>query len=144
MSNQPFQKNDDPDYAAVLASYHRCEAVSDFFDTFYERFFAKSPEVPPKFARTNMDRQKQVIMASLLWVLRLYTGDPIAKTEIEKLSETHKQSGYDIKPELYDLWLDALCESFARHDPEYTPELEQRIRRVVQPAIDLMRSRYRS
>ena len=127
---------------AVLASYHRCERSGGLFDTFYDLFFAKSPEIPRRFAHTDMERQKQVVMASLLWVLRVYKGDPVAHAEVSKLAESHSRSGHDVRPELYSLWLDALCESVAKHDPQYTPALESQWRHVMQTGIDLMKSKY--
>ena len=51
-------------YQQALASYHRCEAAGDLFGSFYEIFFAKSLEIPPLFAKTDMERQKQEAMAS--------------------------------------------------------------------------------
>jgi hemoglobin-like flavoprotein len=130
------------DYEEVIASYYRCEDSGGFFDTFYEVFFAKSPEIPPKFANTDMVMQKQVVMAALLWVLRLYKGDPIARREVEKLSESHSRGGHDIHPGLYEFWLDALCESVEKHDREYTPELEARWRSVMRAGIQLMTSKH--
>jgi hemoglobin-like flavoprotein len=53
----------DESYEKVLASYHRCEDSGGFFDTFYEIFFAKSPEISPKFAHTDMEMQKQVVVS---------------------------------------------------------------------------------
>ena len=47
-------------HQAVLESYHRCEASGGFFDTFYEAFFAKSPEIPPKFAKTDMGSKNRM------------------------------------------------------------------------------------
>ena len=140
MTSQP--DHHDADYEAVVASYHRCEDATGFFDTFYDLFFAKSPEIAPKFANTDMEKQKQVLMASLLWVLRLYKNDPIARTEVEKLAQTHRRDEYDIRPELYKLWLDALCESVSQHDPQYSPSLDASYRNVMRPGIELMRSKY--
>jgi hemoglobin-like flavoprotein len=130
------------DYEAVLDSYHRCEDAGGLFDTFYDLFFAKSPEIPRKFAGTDMEKQKQVVMASLLWMLRLYQGDPIARAEVEKLAESHSRRRHDVRPELYGLWLESLCEAIAQHDPEHTSELEAQWRRVMRPGIELMQSRY--
>ena len=129
-------------YEQVLASYHRCEAAGGLFDSFYDIFFAKSPEIAPKFAKTDMEKQKQDVMASVLMALRLANGDPIAKGYILEIADSHSRHGHDIKPELYDLWLDALCEAVQRHDPHYTPELEDHWRRAMWPAIELMISEY--
>ena len=48
----------DEAYEAVRVSYHRCEESGDLFDTFYDIFFTKSPEISPKFADTEMEKQK--------------------------------------------------------------------------------------
>ena len=132
----------EPIYRAVLDSYHRCEEAGGFFDTFYEIFFTKSPEIAPKFADTNMEMQKQVIGASLLWMLRFGRGDPIAWQEIEKLGQSHSRKRHNIPPHLYSLWLDALCESVERHDAQYTPELESQWRVIMEEGIDLIVSKF--
>jgi hypothetical protein len=41
------------DYATVEASYDRCLENDGFYDTFYEKFLAKSEEIPPLFANTD-------------------------------------------------------------------------------------------
>ena len=132
----------DERYETVLASYHRCEDLGGFFDTFYEVFFAKSPEIPPKFAHTDMETQKQVVAASLLWMLRLQSGDEVARREIEKIGESHSRRTHNIRPELYALWLDALCKAIAKHDPQYTSELETMWRDAMREGIDLIVSKY--
>lgn len=126
----------------VLDSYHRCEAAGGLFDTFYEIFFAKSPEIPPKFANTDMERQKQNVMASVLMALRLATEDPMARKYIQEIAESHSRERHDIRPELYGLWLDALCEAIRSHDPKYTPALEKHWRQAMRPAIELMIAAY--
>ena len=130
------------DYDEVIASYHRCEDTGGLFETFYGLFFSKSPEIPPKFAKTDMQRQQQIVMASLLWVLRLYRGDPIARREVIKIAETHNRDGYNIEPKFYEMWLDALCESVAKHDPEYTSDLDEKWRHVMGAGINLITSMY--
>jgi hemoglobin-like flavoprotein len=129
-------------YELTLESYHRCEASGGFFDTFYDIFFTKSPEIPPKFASTDMEKQKQIVMASVLMVLRLETGDPAARKYVEEIAESHSRRGHDIPPKLYDLWLDALCETVEKHDPQYTPELGVKWREVMRPGIEMMIAAY--
>ena len=132
----------DEQYEAVIASYYRCEDSGGFFDTFYDIFFTKSPGIPPKFANTDMEKQKQIVMASVLMCLRLRAGDAIARRTIDEIGESHSRSGHNISPELYELWLDALCESVQKHDPQYSPELESIWRETMQEGIDLIRSIY--
>jgi hemoglobin-like flavoprotein len=127
---------------SVIQSYYRVEDAGGFFDTFYAIFFAKSPEIPRKFAHTDMEKQKQVVMASLLSVLRLRTGDPQARRAVCEIGRTHSRQGHDIRPELYELWLDSLCEALRRHDPLYTPELEAAWRAAMRDGIDSIASMY--
>jgi hemoglobin-like flavoprotein len=129
-------------YEQVLASYHRCEAAGGLFDSFYETFFAKSPEIAPKFANTDMEKQKQDVMASVLMALRLAAGDAIARGYVKEIAESHNRRGHNIRPELYGMWLDALCEAIMKHDPQYTPALEENWRKAMRPAIKLMIAAY--
>jgi hemoglobin-like flavoprotein len=125
-----------------MASYHRCEDAGGLFESFYDIFFAKSAEIPPKFELTKMERQKQDAMASVLMALRLAAGDPVARKFVKDLAESHNRHGHNIRPELYGLWLDALCEALQKHDPQYTPALEENWRRAMRPAIELMIAAY--
>ncbi len=129
-------------HQVVLESYHRCEVSGGFFGTFYETFFAKSPEIPPKFAKTDMEKQKQAVMASVLMVLRLRTGDPVAVRYVEELAESHSRLGHDVHPRFYGLWLDALCQAVQKHDPQYTPALEAKWRAEMRPGIEMMIAAY--
>lgn len=126
----------------VLESYHRCEASSGLFDSFYDIFFAKSPGIPPKFASTDMEQQKQIVMASVLMALRLRTGDPVARQYVQEIAKSHSRRGHNINAELYELWPDALCEAIKMHDPRYTPQLEERWRQAMCPTIEVMISAY--
>ena len=134
--------DEDVEYEHVLDSYHRCEAAGGLFDSFYDIFLAKSPEIAPKFAKTNMEKQKQVAMASVLMALRLRTGDAVAKAYILEIAKSHGRRGHDVRPELYSLWLDALCAAVQEHDPLYSLELENQWRQAMRPAIELMISEY--
>ena len=130
------------DYATVEASYDRCLENDGFFDTFYEEFLAKSEEIPPLFANTDFRKQKQMIRMSVRMLVRLGAGKDATKLAISKLGESHSRRQHNIRPELYGLWLDALCESIAQYDPEYTPELEQQWRDTMQAGIEMMISMY--
>lgn len=130
------------DYESVEASYDRCLANGEFYDTFYDTFLAKSDEIPPLFANTDFRRQKQMIRLSVRMLVRLGLGEPGTKIAIEKLAESHSRREHNIRAELYDLWLDALCESIKKHDPEYSSELEQQWRDTMQAGIDRMVAMY--
>jgi hypothetical protein len=39
---------------------------------------------------------------------------------------------------MYSMWLDALCDAIEKHDPEYTPELNQVWRKAMRKSINEM------
>lgn len=120
----------------VMASYYRCRRDENFIDTFYNLFLAKSPEIARMFAKTDFRIQKLMLRQSLLEMICFHRGLEGTREEIERLARRHVE--LDVKPEMYAMWLDALCEAVAKHDPEYTPELEQRWREAMRKSIDEM------
>ena len=125
----------DASFEPVFASYHRSRETGQFFDTFYDLFLAKSPEIPPMFAHTEFPHQKLMLRESILEMLSFaQTGS--SHEEIERLGERHRQ--LQVKPVHYDLWLDALCESLVRHDPNFDYTLEALWRRAMRKGIEVM------
>ena len=127
---------------AVQASYDRCSTADTFFDTFYDIFLAKSSEIAQKFTHTDFRKQKQLIKASLVMMIRLGTGEAAAQRIIERVGESHSRTKLDIQPEFYTLWLDSLCETVKQHDPDYSAALEAQWREQMQPGIALVTCRY--
>jgi hemoglobin-like flavoprotein len=130
------------DIDAVTASYHRAMHGGHFVDTFYDSFLAKSPEVARKFRRTDFAHQKLALRQSLLLLILFNSNPESIQEELEKLAIRHSRQGVDIAPSLYTLWLDSLCEAVERHDPEFTPEIEELWKAAMQHGIDLLISRY--
>ena len=120
----------------VIASYHRARRSNELFDTFYDLFLRKAPEIPPMFFRTDFSHQKLMLRQSLLEMM-IFAQIKTGRDEIDRLAERHRQ--LNVKPHHYDLWLDALCESLAQHDPQFSPELERMWRDAMQPGIEIMR-----
>jgi len=61
---------------------------------------------------------------------------------LERLARLHSRAELDIKPELYDLWLDRLVQAVEEFDPMFDLEIETAWRRLLQPGIEFMKSRY--
>ena len=101
----------------VMASFYRCRRDKKFLDTFYSLFMAKSPEIAEMFAETDFKIQKLVLRQSLLEMICFDRGMDGTREEIERLGHRHKELG--VTPEMYAMWLDALCESIERHDDEW-------------------------
>lgn len=76
-----------------------------------------------------------MLRESLLEML-MFSQLESGRDEIERLAEWHRT--LNVKPRHYELWLDALCEALAMHDPAFSVELEQMWRHAMQKGIKLM------
>lgn len=126
----------------VQASFERCDASGSFADQFYDVFLASSPEIAPLFAKTDFTKQRKLLRATVYIMVSRDLEDADARQTLERIGSSHSQSGLNIRPELYELWLDSLCETVKRMDPEWTPEVEREWRDRMRPAIELMTSLY--
>ena len=122
-------------FELVVASYHRARETGQLFDTFYNLFLAKAPDVRPMFARTDFPHQKLMLRESILEML-LFAQTGAGREEIEKLGERHRQ--LNVKPAHYELWLDSLCEALAKHDRDFDSVLERKWRAAMWKGIKLM------
>ena len=120
----------------LIASYYRCRRDEGFLDTFYDAFLSKSPAVAQLFAKTDFRIQKLVLRQSLLEMLCFDRGMAGTREEIQRLGRRHKE--LHVTPDMYTLWLDALCEAIKKHDPNYTLALEQLWREAMLKSIKEM------
>lgn len=129
---------------AFLASFNRCRASAGFLEAFYERFVGSSAEVRAKFAGSDMQRQVRMLEDSLYVVAVAVQGEEgsLARSELPRIAARHSRSDRDIRPELYDLWLECLVETVRTHDPEYSADVESAWRETMAFGIDYMRARY--
>src|SRR5262245_45162056 len=125
----------DTKFVQVVDSYHRARQTGQLFDTCYQLFLAKSPEIPPLFAHTDFPHQKLMLRESILEML-VFAQTGSGRDELMRLAERHRQ--LNVTRAHYDLWLDALCESLAQHDCEFNAELERMWRDSMLKGIDLM------
>jgi hemoglobin-like flavoprotein len=127
-----------------LASLKRCLAKPDFLLDFYGIFMASSDEVREKFAKTDFKRQTRVL-ADSLWVMAVAAQAPRespAWGDLPRLAAMHGRQGLDIRPELYDGWLDCLVQAAGKHDPQFSPEVEDAWRGTLAVGIEYLRSKY--
>ncbi|MBN67197.1 MAG: globin [Rickettsiales bacterium] len=128
----------------VKQSYGRCLGQDDFWGRFYEYLLKSSPKIAEKFANTDFEKQKVLVKNSLNFVI-MYADDPtgrFAKGKLEHVGDIHSHNNIDIPPNMYPLWIDSLINTVRDYDPKFTPELEKEWRAVVNPAIELLKSRY--
>lgn len=62
--------------------------------------------------------------------------------KLQDLGHSHNRNNYDIKPEWYTLWEEALLKTIREYDPHYTPKLREAWREVLKRGVDLMRGAY--
>lgn len=124
----------------VMQSYGRCCASPDFFDTFYRHFLASSPLIREKFVDTDMAAQKQLLRQGILNLVMHARG--MSDSKLRALGESHSRQRLDIRPELYDLWLDALLLTISEHDKEYDANVGQAWREVLNKGIAVIKAGY--
>ncbi|QEG43624.1 globin [Roseimaritima ulvae] len=130
------------DLDPVTASYHRCMYGEGFLDTFYDTFLDGAPDIQEKFRNTDFTHQKLMLRESLLLMIMYSLGQTQVRDELVQLAKRHDRNHVDIPPTMYERWLESLCVAVGKHDPEFSPEMEQQWRAAMQPGIDLMVSYY--
>ena len=125
-------------------SLHRCLGDPSFIESFYERFVGSSEEAREKFKNTDMKRQVRMLEDSLfVLAVAVQSGlDNASRGALPGIAERHSSRDLDIKPELYDQWLEALIETASHYDPDFTPQIEKAWRSTLAAGIEYMRSRY--
>ncbi|HLV78086.1 MAG TPA: globin domain-containing protein [Marinobacter sp.] len=124
----------------VFQSYGRCCQREVFFRDFYDHFMSSSDAIRNRFVNTDMAAQRHLLRNGVMQIILVARG--MSDRKLRDLGESHNRHNYDIKPEWYDLWEQALLKTVRAHDPEWTPELQQAWREVMKPGIDLIRGAY--
>ncbi|MCP5214280.1 MAG: hypothetical protein H6995_04640 [Pseudomonadales bacterium] len=125
-----------------LQSLRRCKKNDDFIDRFYTRFFATADEVKMMFIHTNINLQKVKLLKSLEMIVLAIEGIPEAVHQLNERAISHDRHHLNVKPELYDYWLESLLKTVVECDNEYTKEVELAWREVVGFIVKHMVSKY--
>lgn len=120
-------------------SLERCTARPDFIERFYEIFIGSSSAVAEKFKNTNFNKQRRMLKASLYTLVFAAEGKPEGQLHLERISKLHNE--IDVRPEMYDLWLDCLMQAVREFDPYFRPEVEAAWRSILSQGIDFMKAR---
>jgi len=122
-------------------SIERCSLTPDFLNRFYTLFLASSDTVEKKFEHTDLRIQAKLLKTSL-YIIMLASDQSERVAHLEQLAKRHSRAELNIKPELYDLWLDQLVLAVKEFDPVFDRQTETAWRRLLQPGIEFMKSRY--
>lgn len=125
-----------------LQSLDRCVLSPEFLQAFYDRFLGSAEEIRKKFVGTDMYLQKQMLLRSLRLSAGATAGDRESLQEINDRAETHSRDQLDIRPELYDYWLDAIIATAEQFDPKWEPAIESAWRRILGHVVKHMSRRY--
>ena len=122
-------------------SIERCSCKPEFLRRFYSLFLASSDTVAKKFERTDLQKQARMLKTSL-YIMMLAGSKSERVVHLERLAKLHGRAELDIRPELYDLWLNGLLRAVEEFDPLFDVQIGTAWRRMLQPGIDFMKSRY--
>jgi hemoglobin-like flavoprotein len=111
---------------------------NDFFEDFYQRFIASSPEVATAFTNTDMEKQRSMLKKSLVFLASASAGHE-SSPYLAQVARRHGSSEANIPSHLYDLWLNCLLDSVRRFDPQFNDDVELAWRLVLGHGITYMR-----
>ncbi len=127
---------------AVRRSLERCEAAGDFSEAFYRIFLTSSPEIAPHFAETDFRRQREVLRDSVHLLVTEDVAGKQVRDLLERLGSVHGREGRNIPPRLYEFWLDSICETVSRLDPEWNDDLERKWRVRLRAGMQIIMAAY--
>ena len=113
----------------------------DFFERFYEVFVNCSEEIAGYFVETDLHKQKKLLSESFMFMLA-FASHKESNLYLENLARRHSEDELDVRPELYDLWLESLIKVVSEFDPEFDEDVELAWRILMAPGITYMRFFY--
>lgn len=137
-----MRKISDEHLQQVERSYGRCTLSAGFFDDFYRNFLKASPAIAPYFSKTDMAKQKQLLRAGISHMILAAKGNLISTKKIKQLGESHNRHHFNVRPELYGLWEQALLKTVQSHDPDFGITLQMAWHNVLSIGIEEIKSAY--
>lgn len=128
----------------VSESYLRFGNSAAFYKDFYQLLLSQSDEIAAMFRDTEWDRQRHLLKSALKSAI-LFAKEPdvqLVRMHMDRIAHTHSKERYNVRPELYPIWLDCMIQTISTHDPEYSEALGDAWRATLTPAIKLMISQY--
>lgn len=114
---------------------------SEFFEAFYRRFLDSSALIREQFRDTDMERQRKMLKKSFYSLVSFYASSA-ADDVLRNIAHAHSARELDIKPPLYDLWLDSLIDTVRVCDPDFNDDVELAWRLVMSPGITYMKFKH--
>jgi len=110
---------------------------------FYVRLMAASSDIRKKFEGVDMVEQTSLLSHSIVMsFLFIDKNQQVAKKCLDDVRKTHARNNLNIKPELYDIWLECLLETVSLCDPHANDTLLSDWHDVMSVAINHIREGY--
>ena len=109
---------------------------------FYDNFIGMSPEIREKFQGVDMNKQRLLLSGSLYMVMLASQGNEAAGLYLHKIAKRHSKADLDIRPELYDLWLQAVMQTVRIIDTQCNADIERAWREVMLYGVEYLKNRY--
>lgn len=123
------------------ASYARAQAAEDFFERFYQEFFANCPSARPMFANTDFSRQHKLLQHAIGLLLSSHGYTDREPNLLSRVAEHHGKAHLRIEPDQYDPFIEALIVTVKRFDPEFTPATESAWRSATADGVAYMKAK---
>ena len=124
-----------------LASFHgsleRCASLPDFFEFFYARFLESDAEIPRLLKNADIPRLVRMMKEALFLMMVASSGNASATARLGQLGRLHEEKL--VRPEHYDLWLNALMSAVEERDPKYTQAVDESWRAVLAIGVAAMK-----
>ncbi len=91
---------------------------------------------------TRIEKQRKLLRATVYIMVTRSVDDVQARETLESIGHSHGRTQLNIRPELYEVWLDSVCQTVKQMDPDWTSEVEREWRDRLRAGIDLITSLY--
>ena len=115
------------------ASYARCQQAPEFFRTFYNRFLASDPAIPPYFANTRFELQDKLLQHGIALLL-IYARRPNPAL-LERLASRHGRGDLNIPPHLFSLFVESFIATVCQFDTACDDEIVSAWRAALAPGV---------
>jgi hemoglobin-like flavoprotein len=127
---------------AAQASFARCNAEPEFYESFYRNFFRKCPRAEPMFENTDFRRQHRLLRHAIGMLLIFPNQTEADLGLLIRVAERHSRRDLDVDASFYPLFVDALVDTVRTYDPYFTRDIGHAWRAVLAPGVEYMISRY--
>lgn len=109
----------------------------DFYDAFYTKFIAASPEIAQAFRHTDMENQKSMLRKAVAYMVNFFVTKRARKHFVD-IACLHKDQ-LKIDSTLYDVFIDTLLDTLAAFYPRYNNAVGVSWRITLAPGLEFMK-----